>query len=83
MSYTFVLDLSPPPPPHTPPLFSPFFFLFVIIIPNSIEHTDIGDLNTIAGTEGFAPLCYNAIKGHKLGLRSLLNDDVIPENMTG
>ena len=42
-----------------------------------------GDLNTQAVNQGLAPLCYDAIKQNKLGLRSLLNDDVIPENLTG
>ena len=43
----------------------------------------IGDLNTIAWAPDFTPLCFNAIKEHSLGLRSILNDDVIPENLTG
>ena len=42
-----------------------------------------GDLNAIAKHEGIMPLCYRSIKDHNLGLRSLLNDDVIPEAFTG
>jgi len=41
-----------------------------------------GDFNAIPEVSGYQPLTYRAVKSHKLGLRSIYNEDVIPSSLS-